>query len=81
VDWRSRTNGITWFKDTEMTQPEDVLKLGFEKLDVLFAHDAPLFGEPAGLGPLEDREDNLNAEENRLRILEAIENTRPGFIA
>lgn len=40
VDWRDRTAGIDWWHH-EVTDTDDVARLGTERLDVLIAHDAP----------------------------------------
>ena len=40
VDWRDRTAGIDWWPH-EVTDSDDVARLGKEPLDVLIAHDAP----------------------------------------
>jgi Icc-related predicted phosphoesterase len=79
VDYRGRREGWDVFKDVEEVQPEDVDKLGFGFVDVMFTHEVP-----ADVPVRSDMELEAWTEQkaNRSRHLlrRAVENTRPELV-
>ena len=79
IDWRHRVNGVSWWRIAEEVQADDVARLGWERLDVLFTHDAPEGAQPVGastLGP----SDESQSQVSRVRIREAVERTIPRLV-
>ena len=78
VDWRYRTAGIDWWQH-EVTDTDDVLRLGTERLDVLIAHEAP-----AGIALSSSwklpAEDQVRADEVRALVAQAATATSPGLV-
>lgn len=74
VDWRQRTNGIDWWPD-EVTEVDDVERLGDRPLDVLVTHDAPAGIELASWQL--PGSDQIRADEVRFLIKRAVEATTP----
>lgn len=68
--------GKTLFEDLEQVQPEDVVRLGNEKLDVLFTHDVPTGVRVKKHIRLVPEFEKLSAI-SRTLIRKAVENTRP----
>ena len=78
VDWRDRTAGIDWWHH-EVTDTDDVTRLGTERLDVLIAHDAP-----SGVGLLSSwklpAEDQVRADDVRALVGQAAMTTSPRLL-
>ncbi len=78
VDWRDRTAGIDWWHH-EVTDADDVSRLGTERLDVLIAHDAP-----AGIELLSSwklpAEDQVRADDVRALVAQATVATSPQLL-
>ena len=78
VDWRDRTAGIDWWHH-EVTDTDDIARLGAEPLDVLIAHDAP-----AGVDLLSSwklpAEDQVRADDVRALVAQAAMATSPRLL-
>ena len=78
VDWRDRTAGIDWWHH-EVTDTDDVARLGTEQLDVLITHDAP-----AGVALLSSwrlpAEDQVRADDVRALVAQATASTSPQLL-
>lgn len=71
--------GITVFKDEQDVTDENVEALGYEKLDVLFTHEAPQGTQLENTLKLTDK-DVINTSLTRDRILKAVHNTKPELV-
>ena len=78
VDWRDRTAGIDWWHH-EVTDTDDVARLGTERLNVLITHDAP-----AGVDLLSSwrlpAEDQVRADDVRTLVAQAAAATSPQLL-
>ena len=78
IDWRDRTLGIDWWQH-EVTDTDDIARLGDDALDVLITHDSP-----AGINLLSSwrlpAEDQVRADEVRALIAQATAATTPGLV-
>jgi hypothetical protein len=78
VDWRDRSASIDWWQD-EVTDTDDVVRLGTERLDVLITHDAP-----AGIDLLSSwrlpAEDQVRADDVRALVAQATVSTSPQLL-
>lgn len=79
IDFAQRTPGKSWWPDLEEAHPEDLVKLGTEKLDVFLCHDTPY-------APYELRQfqapEKLEIPSQRTRVIlqEAVLTTEPELI-
>lgn len=76
VDHEHRRAGKDWWPGIEEVEPEDVLTLGPEPLDVLASHDCPTGAVPRSTMRL-DYDDELRSRMSRDRLREAVNATRP----
>ena len=78
IDWRDRTPGIDWWQH-EVTDVDDLARLGDDGLDVLITHDSP-----EGINLLSSwrlpAEDQVRADEVRALITRATAATSPRLV-
>lgn len=83
IDKRMRTPGWTWWA-TEMIWPEDVERLGTEKLDVLVTHEAPEgVGQPGvdfGSLPVQLLQEESDSRACRRLVEQARRATKPALL-
>lgn len=77
-DRSTRTRDWDWFPEEAITD-EDIERLGYERVDILVAHDAPTsvdLGAPISLEP----DVALDALANRMRLDRAVRATQPSLV-
>lgn len=81
VDWRRRSNYVTWWRDEELTCDEDVAALGAGPLDVLVTHDAPAGVDMTRFSMFDlPVRDLVIADGVRDRLAQAIQATLPELV-
>lgn len=79
INFADLTENVTYFKNLENIQHDDLVRLGDEKLDVLFTHEVADGIPVRKMFDLPEFHE-LASDRNRCLVREAVNNTRPGDV-